>query len=75
MLNATMALVSHERKAPRVASSHVIDPCFKLLDKILDEGETVPVYQVLAISSRPCDEQDNNHQQFAYCIPVWSDKN
>ena len=83
MLNATMALTSQGKMQTRAEKDAKMDPCFALLDKILAEGETTPVYQVLAISAKPAAEEEeqsevgSKHQQtkFAYCIPVWSDKN
>lgn len=54
MLNATLALASHQKKAPKTIKTTAIDyvdSVFKSLDKILKEGEDTPEYKVLAIST------------------------
>ena len=91
MLNATMALAStnaqslHPPKRQKLAPNPQpqVDPCFKLLDRLLNEGastsdHSMPEFKVLAISQRPTHEHE---EQVAYCVPVWcsrrrqSDKN
>lgn len=84
MLNATLALTSQCQKQQSQAPKDTkMDPSFALLDRILAEGDTTPVFQVLAISAKPAAEMEDQSEvvsgykeaKFAYCIPMWSDKN